>query len=59
MKNYIENYIETYKNYYIYKPKQDAYMKQLNIHYMAYDKEGNLFDGAETLEEIKKKINRM
>lgn len=54
----MENYIETYKGYNIYKPKQDAYMKQLNIHYMAYDEEGNLFDGAKTLEEMKQKIDR-
>lgn len=55
----MKNYIETYKEYNIYKPKQDAYMKQLNIYYMAYDEEGNLFDGAETLEEMKLKIDRM
>ena len=53
----MENYIETYKGYKIYKPKQDTYMKQLNIYYMAYDEEENLFDGAKTLEEIKQKID--
>ena len=49
-------FIEEYKGYKIYKCKQDSYMKQNNLHYMAYDEAGNLFDGAETLEEMKNKI---
>lgn len=47
-----------YKGYKIYKQKQDDYMRKNNLHYMAYDSNENLFDGAETLEEMKQKINK-
>lgn len=50
-------YIEEYKGYKIYECKQDDYMKMKNLHFMAYDAEGNLFDGATTLEEMKQKID--
>lgn len=50
-------FIEEYKGYKIFKCKQDGYMELLNLHLMAYDKEGNLFDGATTLEQMKERID--
>ncbi len=50
-------FIEEYKGYMIFKCEQDGYTESLNLHYMAYDKEENLLDGAETLEKMKNRID--
>ena len=46
-------FIEEYKGFKIYKCKQDTYMKMKEIHYMAYCRDGSLFDGAETLKKMR------
>ena len=56
-KDDVMKFIEEYKGYKIYKCDQDDYMKSLNLHFMAYDKEENLFDGATTLEQMKERID--
>lgn len=53
----MEKFIENYKGYNIYKCKQDTYMKLKDIRYVAYDKEENLVDGKDTLNNMKKYID--
>ena len=40
-----------------YDLKADGTIKKDSIVFTAYDTEGNLFDGAKTLSELKKKID--
>ena len=40
-----------------YDLKADGIIKKDSIVFTAYDTEGNLFDGAKTLSELKKKID--
>ena len=40
-----------------YDLKADGTIKKDGIVFTAYDTEGNLFDGAKTLSELKKKID--
>lgn len=41
-----------------YDLKADGTIKKDSVIFTAYDTEGNVFDGAETLAELKKKIDR-
>ena len=41
-----------------YDLKADGTIKKDSIVFTAYDTEGNLFDGAKTLSELKKEIDR-
>ena len=49
--------VKEYKGYKIYKIKRDLYMELKNIDYMAYDENGDLFDGADTMENLMEKID--
>ena len=50
-------FAEKYRGYTIEKPKPDSYMKANGIKYLAYDRDGMLFDGDSTAKGIRQKID--
>ena len=50
-------FAEKYRGYTIEKPKPDSYMKVNGIKYLAYDRDGMLFDGDSTAKGIRQKID--
>lgn len=50
-------FVEEYKGFKIYKYKQDTYMKMKGIHYLAYFPDGDLYDGTDTVKNMRKRID--
>lgn len=53
--------LKPYKGYTIeksYRTNPDGTIRKDSVIYTAYDGDGSVFDGAETLAELKKKIDR-